>query len=293
MFRNEVIFLPATYAHYKFGKEVIDLLPQGMQTIIQNNRELYDIGLHGPDILFYYQPYHKVPINRLGYAMHNETAAEFFKKARLIYAENFDNKEAMLAYLLGFASHFALDYMCHSYVEAKIKHSKVSHTAIETSFDRHLMILDGLDPLSNDTTKHLKPTLYNAKIVARFFPSIKKNMMHKVLKSQVFYLRLLIAPNPLKRNSLLNVMKMAGVYNSLKDQLIPLKQNDKLKDSDLRLTKLKDKAKPLYVELADNLFGYLNGQSDLSPKFDKTFEYQDGYENIPVLEYDEELEYEV
>ena len=40
--------MPTTYAHYKFGKEVISALPKRIQSAIENHRELFDIGLHGP-----------------------------------------------------------------------------------------------------------------------------------------------------------------------------------------------------------------------------------------------------
>ena len=42
--------MPTTYAHYKFGEEVMGALPRPLQTSIENKRELFDIGLHGPDI---------------------------------------------------------------------------------------------------------------------------------------------------------------------------------------------------------------------------------------------------
>lgn len=44
--------MPTTYTHYKFGKEVLETLPHPLQSSIENHRELFDIGLHGPDILF-------------------------------------------------------------------------------------------------------------------------------------------------------------------------------------------------------------------------------------------------
>ena len=46
--------MPSTYAHFRFGQEVYkELLPK-CRTVIDAFRPLYDIGLHGPDILFYY-----------------------------------------------------------------------------------------------------------------------------------------------------------------------------------------------------------------------------------------------
>ena len=44
--------MPTTYAHYKFGKEVISALPRPLRSTVENHRELFDIGLHGPDIHF-------------------------------------------------------------------------------------------------------------------------------------------------------------------------------------------------------------------------------------------------
>ena len=39
--------MPTTYAHYKFGKEVLSALPRPLQNSIEAHRELFDIGLHG------------------------------------------------------------------------------------------------------------------------------------------------------------------------------------------------------------------------------------------------------
>ena len=48
--------MPSTYAHYRLGQKVLDNLTGGIKSTILNHKELYDIGLHGPDILFYYKP---------------------------------------------------------------------------------------------------------------------------------------------------------------------------------------------------------------------------------------------
>ena len=46
--------MPTTYAHDLFGKEVYKKLPSDMKALIRRHGDLYRIGLHGPDILFYY-----------------------------------------------------------------------------------------------------------------------------------------------------------------------------------------------------------------------------------------------
>ena len=48
--------MPTTYTHYRLGRGVRKLLDRDERRIIEANIELFRIGLHGPDILFYYKP---------------------------------------------------------------------------------------------------------------------------------------------------------------------------------------------------------------------------------------------
>ena len=60
------VLMPATYAHYIFGKKVYRALPGELREMIKENKAAYLLGLHGPDLLFYYKPYSKNRINQLG-----------------------------------------------------------------------------------------------------------------------------------------------------------------------------------------------------------------------------------
>lgn len=71
--------MPTTYAHDLFGKEVYKRLPSDMKALIRRHGDLYRIGLHGPDILFYYMV-SKNPVTQFGIAMHHEKARAFLKK---------------------------------------------------------------------------------------------------------------------------------------------------------------------------------------------------------------------
>ena len=66
--------MPAAYSHYRLGQLVLDELNQPLKHVLETNQDLFDIGLHGPDILFYNRPYIHSKINRLGSAMHKERA---------------------------------------------------------------------------------------------------------------------------------------------------------------------------------------------------------------------------
>lgn len=284
--------MPSTYAHYRFGNMALKHLPNNLIKIIESHRSLYDIGVHGPDYLFYYEPYHHNPTSSYGFKMHDKLASDFFKKARIAYA-NHEEKEAMLAYILGFVSHFSLDYTDHSYVEIKETVSKVSHGLIETEYDRHLLIKDGLNPFKEDPVKHIHPTYENAKIIAYFFDDIGVKKVEKALRGMVFYLRLLKSSSDMKRSFLNTSFKAINQYDSLSSLVMKKEADERCLDSNLRLDKLEPKALELFIALANNMYAYLNGQADLDERFYKTFSYQPNYKEIPVYSLNKEKEYEI
>ena len=59
--------MPTTYAHDLFGQKVYRQLPDQVKEIIRKNGELYRIGLHGPDIFFYYFIFKLYQISNLYY----------------------------------------------------------------------------------------------------------------------------------------------------------------------------------------------------------------------------------
>ena len=100
--------MPTTYTHYRFGKDVLDALPRRIRTAMETNRELFDIGLHGPDILFYYRALIPNSVSGQGYGMHKQMADLFFERAKKVIADA-DDKTMSRAYIYGFICHFALD----------------------------------------------------------------------------------------------------------------------------------------------------------------------------------------
>lgn len=95
--------MPTTYAHDRFGREVYEQLPANLKKIIRENKKLYLIGLHGPDIFFYYHPFSKNRVSDYGTLLHEQTASVLFEDEVKKYQQS--PSEAMEAYLLGFACH--------------------------------------------------------------------------------------------------------------------------------------------------------------------------------------------
>ena len=70
--------MPTTYAHYRFGCDVLAAMPSDIRKIVEQHRQLYDYGVHGPDLLFYDKPFSSTRINAIGYASHERTGADLF-----------------------------------------------------------------------------------------------------------------------------------------------------------------------------------------------------------------------
>ena len=73
--------MPTTYAHYRFGQDVLEQLPADQRAVLLAHRPIFDFGVHGPDVLFYYRPMGKNPVNRKGYDCHSRTGRDFFTEA--------------------------------------------------------------------------------------------------------------------------------------------------------------------------------------------------------------------
>ena len=160
--------MPSTYAHYIFGQQIRGRLSGYERKVIDKYPELFNIGLHGPDILFYYRPLGKNKVNQLGSRIHNESGAKFFVHAAKALHTH-DQYEKHLAYVYGVLCHFALDEICHGYVEQAVKETGLAHIAVEGELDRKLMIMNGENPVSRRLTGHIVPSMKNAIIIKDFY----------------------------------------------------------------------------------------------------------------------------
>lgn len=239
--------MPSTYAHYRFGQEVLKELPNDIKKIIIENKEIYDIGLHGPDLLFYYLPLKTNEINSIGYNMHEKTGKEVFDTFRKIMTSK-KQINHYLAYYYGFICHFVLDATCHGYIEKRIHESGVSHGEMEVEFDCFLMIEDGLNPISHHLTNHLVACEENAKIIADFY-KITTKQTKKAIKGMKMYNDLLAAPSKLKRKIIYALLRISGNYKEMHGLLVNYEANPLCKDSTEKLNQFYKQAIKKAVEL--------------------------------------------
>ena len=262
--------MPSTYAHYRMGQEVLEQVSDPARSIIMKHKQLYDIGLHGPDILFYYHPLRTNPVNAIGYGLHERSGKYFFGKAAEII-EKASDKEAALAYIYGFICHFALDSTCHGYIDEKIAQSGVSHTEIEVEFDRSLMIEDGKDPVRQDLTKHIVPSMENASVIAPFFQGAEPKRVKKALKGMIQNNHLLLAPSRLKRALIYAILRLSGNYKEMHGLLVNFEANPACEDSTAKLHQLYAVAKSRAVMLIDAYGKYMAKEEALNALYNYTF----------------------
>ena len=262
--------MPSTYAHRRFGADVLALLPDGLRQTLEQHRELYDLGLHGPDLMFYYKALQTNPVNRLGNAMHEEKGEVFFTRARAV-VEHAADKDAALAYALGFVCHFALDSTCHPYVEAYTRQSGVSHCEIETEFDDMLLRRDGHDPKSFFTASHIRPTAENARVIAPFYEGLTGLQVLDALKGMIAMHRLLQPSGAVKRWVVLTGMKAVGKYDVLHGLVANPQPNPQCTESNEKLDALYQQAIPLAVRLIEAYAETLDADEPLDKAYDHTF----------------------
>ncbi|MGX8680673.1 MAG: zinc dependent phospholipase C family protein [bacterium] len=268
--------MPTTYTHYRFGHDVLKHCDSQIQLLINRNLDLFHVGLHGPDILFYYKPFSRNYINTLGTHLHHETGRSFFENAGAIVKKR-GYQEADLAYLYGFICHFALDSVCHGFV---IEYEKVvTHSEIEAEFDRYLLVQDHLDPLNTLLTHHLHPDAVDCSVIARYFPGVTVEDVHQSLKQMVMFLNMIATPSHSLRRLYLTALKLTGSYDSMHGLFINYEPNPDCILSNEKLIKLYQEAIDVGVRLIDNYVSSIENQLfDL--QYDYDFEGQDHREDL-------------
>ncbi len=158
--------MPASYAHYRFGKLLLPNLPADVRQTIQRFRRMYDMGLQGPDFFFYYNPFLNTATGELGKVFHRQTGQEFFPVACRAATS-----DAARAYLYGLLGHYCLDSICHPFVNQLVQIGEAKHVPLESEFERFLLVLDGeKSPENYNMSKKLHLTRGECMTVSGFYP---------------------------------------------------------------------------------------------------------------------------
>jgi len=197
--------MPWTYAHYRFGAQMLNRMPGDVQRTAKRHLRLFDVGLHGPDLLFFYRPVCSTEISRLGSKFHRQTGREFF--SRVCRNLRMEPSEGGKAYLYGILCHYALDSHCHPMIIEESRNGARNHTRIETEFDRFLMVRDGIRPPGQmRLTKHMVLTGDECGVVSRFYPGVQAKHIRESLKEMAAIRKILELPEGPVRSAVIGAI---------------------------------------------------------------------------------------
>lgn len=254
--------MPANYAHHRFGKLVLQQMPADVKRSVQRFRRMFDMGLHGPDLFFYYNPFLKTAVGDLGNSFHCETGREFFGRVCAVA-----KTEPARAYLYGVLAHYCLDSVCHPYVQKIVDIGEAGHVALESEFDRYLLALDKEpSPHTYDLSPRFKLTRGECMTVAEFYPPATGGNISRSVKFMAFATKFLANPNREKTEKLLRRIKP-----SICDNLIPTEQVEELALYVEELYGYYNRALSKYPDMLQQLMAHMQTGEELGKDFERDF----------------------
>ena len=203
--------MPSHYTHMVFGRLVLAALPDAPRALLWSHRAAYNIGLQGPDVLFYYHPLTKNPVRREGSEIHACPGSSFFRRCAGVLRRC--GTPERRSYVAGCLCHYYLDSAFHPAIDA----SPAGHSAVEAELDRLLMHADGVDPFSREALAHL-PSFSNARelaeILAPFYPLAGEKVLEQSLRAMGRTAGLLRLRSPVKRAAVTGALRAMGKYEA-------------------------------------------------------------------------------
>lgn len=260
--------MPSIYAHYRFGAQLLPKLPADVQRTVRRFRQLYDMGLHGPDIFFFHNPVLKTSVTKLGTKFHYQTGKQFFE--RVCRGVRMNPSEGALAYLYGVLAHFALDSLSHPFIKRNAEAGKATHAEIETEFDRFLLELDGKKPPhTQDLSGHIQLTPGQCQTVAAAYPNVSAGAVRRCVKNMAASARFLAMPKGARRTLF---EKTAGaVVPKARGRLMTLHPNRNCAELNPSLLRLYEMAMDRYALLFDQIQAHLRSKAPLGTDFSVIF----------------------
>ena len=259
--------MPSIYAHYRFGAQLIANMPPKAQRTVGRFRQLFDMGLHGPDIFNYQGVW--MPGGKQRDQFHAQTGQVFFE--RVCRNVRLRPSEGAMAYLYGLLAHYVLDSLTSPYISRMAEQEKLQKEVIATEFDRYLLILDGKKPPHlQDLSGHMKLTPGECETAAALYPHVSAAAVKKSVEHMAAVTRVLALPQGSKRQWLDKLTRMA--MPRISGRLMGVHPNHAGDAMNTDLPRLYDMAKDRYPLLMEQIHGHLRRNAPLGADFSVTFE---------------------
>ena len=256
--------MPSHYAHYRFGAKAIPFMPREVQRSIRQFRRMYDMGLCGPDLFYFYSLPLKNRVVSLGSKFHCMTGGEFFQ--RVCKHLRLEPNEAAVAYLYGVLTHYCLDAAVHGFVNEETADGQIGHIELEAEFDRYLLRLDGkIRPNLYDNSPHMKLTQGECATVADFYGTTPANV-ELSLKCMAANAKLVATPN----KELRKLIKACS-GSKMRQNFTERTANPKCAHLDEPMRNLFDEALAKFPAMAAALEAHMAHNAPLGELFENTF----------------------
>lgn len=260
--------MPFHYAYYHFGTQVMTTLPPQLQRTVRRFRQLYDMGLHGPDLFLFPTPLRSAAAANLLKKYRGQTGKVFFERVgRMI---RLHPTEGALAYLYGALAHYALRSLTTPYLTRQAEAGTAPRSVIETEFDRYLLELDGKGPAHlYDRSGHIRLTPGECGTVASFYPPATSGLVGKCTQTMAERTRFLTLPKGLRRDLIGKALSIAGPDAA--GLLMPLEASTAGEEWDAALSRLFEMAVDRYAVLLDQMQAHLRRGTPLGTDFSAKF----------------------
>lgn len=216
--------MPDTTAHHYFGQEVYKELRDDIRAFLSAHKSIFDLGLQGPDLLFYYKPFRSDnPVRALGIGIHHQPARGRMQAAAEALRQKTD--EAALAYLLGYACHWALDSAFHGDI-ARMAPSSNEHFQLEAELDRQIILGHyARNPLRFSRWRLTQTDMAGYGWLRTVYPELNDGECRECAQSITYFMRLINAQTPLRLAAAAVAERLSGHPGMFRSTMVPRRLN--------------------------------------------------------------------
>lgn len=257
--------MPSNYALHCFGADALQALPEEQQRPIRRFRRLYNAGLHGADLFFYFQPMIPSAVGELYHTYGSMTGREFFSQACELLRQH--PSEGGTACLYGLLANYCLTSQLSGLFREAMAGGSVNRTELEVELDRCLLCRDGKMPAhEQNTAAGFQMTRGECVTLSVFFPPATAANVYSAYRSMIFWTRRMASKKRRLTQTLLKAVK-----GTFRDQMMAGHANHKCLHLDSAMEECCRRALEQYPEMARQLTAYRQQGTPLGQRFDHTF----------------------
>lgn len=274
--------MPLLYTHTRFANKCFELLQDEYKEIVKNNYLYFIYGAQGPNILNYHSPLTNKKYIEKSNTIHNNQIAITLKTIKNIF-KDCKNRDSVLAYSLGYISHYILDTYINSYLEKSSTILKININSLKNEIERYYLKRDEIE--INNVLKEFKYTKTVDKLIAKIF-SIPEKDIKQSISNMIQYSRIIYTKNNLIIKYLPKFLKIIHLNKYISYFVYHINGNHPAQI--LRIAKYFEISKYHYQLLSQNFIDYIFNDIPLNEYFLNSFNHKN---NSTVLSFDEEKKY--